>query len=75
LCTQNATKTAIPFNVKTVPQSSHHGDLGIVLTFFGWFDGAFLSMSAQKSAILANPISTIYKVGMVGLVKNTQQPK
>jgi hypothetical protein len=52
-----------------MPKSSHYEDLGIVLTF-GWFGGAFMSMSAQKPAIFADPILNFYKVGMVSLVKN-----
>jgi len=61
LRTQNATKT-LPFgNVKASAKSSHHEDFADVLTF-GWFGGAFFIMGAQKSAIMADPISTFYKV-------------
>ena len=31
-----------------------------------WFGGAFLSMSAQKSVMLADPISTLFKLGTIG---------
>ena len=61
-------------NVKTVPQSSHHENYRTVLTF-RWFGGAFLSMSAQKLAILADPIWIFYKVGIVGLAKNCSRPQ
>jgi hypothetical protein len=46
-------------------KSSHHEDFGIVLIFV-WFGDVFLSMSVQKLAILADLISTFYKVGIVG---------
>ena len=57
-----------------MPQSSHHENYRTVLTF-GWFGGACLSMSAQKLAILADPIWTFYKVGIVGLAKNCSRPQ
>ena len=61
LHTRNETKT-LPFgNVKASAKSSHHEDFADVFTF-GWFGGAFFIMGAQKSAILADPISTFYKV-------------
>jgi hypothetical protein len=58
----------LPFhNVKALlPKSSHHEDVGDALTF-GWFGGAFLSItSVQKLAIWADPILTSYKVGIIG---------
>ena len=55
-------------NVKAAAKSSHHEDFAEALTF-GWFGGTFLSMSAQKLAILVDPISTFYKMGIVGLAK------
>jgi hypothetical protein len=67
--TQNATKIPFRPNAKTTSKSSHHEDYDIALTFV-WFGGAFLSMIAQKLAILANPISTCYKVDIVCLSKN-----
>jgi hypothetical protein len=76
------TTPKLPFcqNVKDASKSSHHEDLEAALTF-GWFGDAFFVMNAQKSAILANSISTFYKVGIVGLDKkvarnhNTQHTK
>ena len=65
LRTQNATKT-LPFrNVKTAPKSMSVGNYGNALTC-GWFSEAFLAISAQKLATLADLISTFYKVGTVG---------
>ena len=65
LRTQNATKT-FPFgNVKTAPKSMSVGNYGNALTC-GWFSEAFLAICAQKSATLADLISTFYKVGTVG---------
>jgi hypothetical protein len=58
-CTANKT---LPFHM---PKSSHHEDFGVALTF-GWFGDAFLSTSLQNSAILAGPIYTFYKLGIVG---------
>ena len=46
-------------------QKFYHEDFGIAL-IFGWFGDVFLSMSVQNSAILADPILTFYKVGIVG---------
>ena len=48
-------------------------DFGVALTF-GWFGDAFLSTSVQKSAILADPVLTFYKVGIVEL-KSCSQPQ
>ena len=63
------TQPKLPFcpYVKEMPKSSHHEDFGISLTF-GWFGYAFFVMSAQNSAILADPLSTFYKLGIVGRV-------
>ncbi len=65
MCTQNTTKT-LPFgNVNASAKSSHHEDFADVLTF-GWFGDAFFIISAQKLVILADQVSTFYKVDMVG---------
>jgi hypothetical protein len=52
-------------NVIPALKSSLHEDFEARLTF-GWFGDVFLSMSVQKLAILADLISTFYKVGIVG---------
>ena len=68
-----ANKT-LPFhNVKALSKPSHQEDFGIALTF-GWFGDAFLSTIVQKSAILADPVLTFYKVGIVEL-KLCSQPQ
>ena len=65
---------------KAAAKSSHNKDFEGALTF-GWFGGAFVSMSVQKLAILADPILTFYKVCIVGLANkvtpnhNTQYTK
>ena len=51
--------------VKAMSKSSQHEDFGIALTF-GWFGDVFLYMSVQNLAILAYPILTFCKVGIVG---------
>ena len=63
------TQPNLPFcpNVKETPKSSLHEDFDVSLTF-GWFGYAFFVMSAQKSAILADPIATFYKLGIIGRV-------
>ena len=60
----------LPFcpNDEAFPKSSHHEDFGNVLTF-GWFGDAFFVMSVQNFAILADPISTFYKLGIIGSKK------
>ena len=66
------TQPKLPFcpYVKEMPKSSHHEDFGVSLTF-GWFGYAFFVMSAQNSAILADPKSTISnQVLLVGYIKN-----
>jgi hypothetical protein len=50
---------------------SHYEDFAGALTF-GWFGGAFLCTSMHKLAILADPISTFYNVGIVGLAKTAR---
>jgi len=64
LHTFTATKTSPFHNVKTCAKSSHHEDFAHAL-IFGWFGDAFLSTSVQKLAILADPILTFYKVGII----------
>ena len=59
------TKT-LPFhNIEASPKSSHHEDFGNAFTC-RWFGDAFSSTSVQKLAILADPILTFYKVGVIG---------
>jgi hypothetical protein len=41
-------------------------DLGVKLATFGWFGSALFVMSVQNLAILADLISTFYKLGIVG---------
>ena len=53
------------YAVKASAKSSHHEDCATVLTF-GLFGSAFCVMNAQKSAFLADLLSTFYKVGIVG---------
>ncbi len=69
-CCTFITTPKLPFhpNVNPASKSSHHKDFEAGLTF-EWFGDVFLSMSVQKLAIWANPISTFYKVGFVGLAK------
>jgi hypothetical protein len=63
----------LPFrpNVNPASKSSHHANFEAGSTCW-WFGGVFLSMSVQKLAIWANPISTFYKVAIVGLAKKLQ---
>ena len=61
------TTPKLPFslNVKACAKSSHHEYFAHAFTF-GWFGDVCSVLSAQKFAILANRISTFYKVGIVG---------
>ena len=66
----------------TKSKSSDNEDYKAALTF-GWFGSVFLSVSMHKLPILADPVLTFYKGGIVGLAKKvshttttqrTQQP-
>ena len=57
LAHHNITKTTILPKRQDIIKSSHHEDYKIVLTF-EWFGSAFLSMSVQSLAILADRIMT-----------------
>ena len=55
-------------NVKACAKSSHYENVAHPLTY-GWFGDVFFVLIAQKLVILADPISTSYNVGIVGLTK------
>ena len=57
----------LPFHPNIKACTKYHEDFVHVFTF-GWFGDAFLSMSMQNLANLADPMSTFYKVGIVGTI-------